>query len=149
MILVVHKWFFDPSSSINNVVPKAQLKLFAKQKVLTPPSPPKKLVAANFNCCLVVSFSSSPAIPMTLMGLSAASSCMAEPWWLTIRSDTFLICSITVVITTLANGINWPKMSQMSIILMYAVEGNLSITAMKMVVMTNIEVRFTVTEASK
>ena len=84
---------------------------------------------------------------MTLMGLLPMSSSMAVPWWLTWRFDPFLNCSITVVITTLAKGINWPKMSQMSIILMYAVDGNLSITAMKIVVITNIVVRFTVTEA--
>ena len=101
----------------------------------------------NTNWCLVESFSSAPAIPMTLMGLLPMSSSMAVPWWLTNLSDPFLNCSITVVITTLAKGINWPKMSQMSIILMYAVDGNLSITAMKMVVITNIVVRFTVTEA--
>ena len=102
---------------------------------------------ANSNWCLLVGCSSNPAIPMTLIGLLPTSSSMAVPWWFTIRSDPFLSCSITVVITTLAKGINWPKMSQMSIILMYAVDGNLSITAMKMVVITNIVVRFTVTEA--
>ena len=102
---------------------------------------------ANANWCLVGGFSSVPAIPMTLMEVLPMSSSMAVPWWLTSLSDPFLNCSITVVITTLAKGINWPKMSQMSIILMYAVDGNLSITAMKMVVITNIVVRFTVTEA--
>ena len=73
---------------------------------------------ANANWCLVGSFSSFPAIPMTLMGALPMSSSMAVPWWFTSRSDPFLNCSITVVITTLAKGINWPKMSHMSIILM-------------------------------
>ena len=50
---------------------------------------------------------------------------------------------------TSIKGIICAKMSHISIILTYAVDGSLSITAIKMVVITNIVVKFTVTAASK
>ena len=51
--------------------------------------------------------------------------------------------------TTCAKGTSWQRMSQQSIILMSDVGGKPSILLMKMVVITNIVVKFTLKAASK
>ena len=56
---------------------------------------------------------------------------------------------MTNLTITSANGTSWQNMSQMSIILGKAVWGSFSMTLMKMVVMTNMLVRFTLKAASK
>ena len=57
--------------------------------------------------------------------------------------------SIAVRRTTSEKGTNWQMISQMSIILESEVGGRLSILLMKMVVITNIVVKFTLKAASK
>ena len=63
--------------------------------------------------------------------------------------SSFLWYSMAVRRTTSAKGTIWQRTSQMSIILMSEVEGKLSILLMKMVVITNMVVKFTIKAASK